>query len=878
MRQILILLILLCISTTTFSQAKKRDKVKRKYRKIETTSPNLIPVYIHGEIYDEDEVPLAGASVSIDGMKKGVNSNESGEFLIENLQTGKARLRISFIGFKTKTIDYELRPGENYYKIMLTNDIIHIEPIAVNAQKREQQLLDVPAAVSTVSALTMEQFNITELSLMSEFIPGFYIREQGANRPGFVIRGLTSDEVSPGAQPRVSVYYNNVPINRANGASVALFDMEQVEVFRGPQNTIFGRGAQAGAVHFISQKPGNRFNGYLSAGLGNFAQKEVRGALNVPVIKDKLFIRAAGIYDFRDGYVENTFGGTLNGKNTTAGRFSVRFLPAWNHKLDVVVNYQKDDTPGIAFMSNKFPNINGVTDIFSGTASLEQGKNLGTGKDIFDATLNYRYYIDEHNYWTSITSYRKINSSARWDGDGTAAPAIDMAENAGAKQFYQEVRGNFTYNSRLNGSLGASYWWEKANQTYWFSPNEQSFVHLFSPDNSYLVDANGQPVLIPAIPIYIPEMDSTIYQPLPSSHEEEKYNHAFNQSIEAFVDGTYQLTRKFYVSAGLRGVFDRYKLTDEAAFTGGSESILGGFVGENGGNLPNLFFKPSQLQEISKNTLSFTGRAGLEYRMNDYTNIFTNYSRGRRPNVLQFTSTGEEQILDAEILNNYDIGFKTIINSRFFIDAVGFYQKYKNFQTNAWVADAETGEFNYLVQNSGKATSYGAEANIKAAIFKQLEIFGNFAWLHATFDSTDVDGLTQEYAGNSLRMSPDHSFTAGFNAHVNVTPGILIFVSPSYSYKTHMFFEDANTKGLEQDAYGLLNINGGVRLTDPNLILSVYATNILDEQYVTSAGNTGSLFGVPTFVPGAPRMFGAKLTWNFTKKERPYYKRNRFNR
>jgi len=78
-----------------------------------------------------------------------------------------------------------------------------------------------------------------------------------------------------------------------------------------------------------------------------------------------------------------------------------------------------------------------------------------------------------------------------------------------------------------------------------------------------------------------------------------------------------------------------------------------------------------------------------------------------------------------------------------------------------------------------------------------------------------------------------------------------------------MYFTDANTKGLEQDAYGLLNINGGLKLAKPILTLSVYATNVLEEKYVTSGGNTGTLFGVPTFVPGAPGMIGAKLTWQF---------------
>ena len=281
------------------------------------------------------------------------------------------------------------------------------------------------------------------------------------------------------------------------------------------------------------------------------------------------------------------------------------------------------------------------------------------------------------------------------------------------------------------------------------------------------------------------------------------------------------------------------------------------------GNYPNLFFKPSAKQEINKNTLSFTGRAGLKYKLNDEANVFANYSRGRRPNVLQFTSAGQEEILDSEILNNFDAGFKASFLSKVFIDAVGFYQLYSDFQTSAWIADPASGEFNYIVKDGGKATSYGLETSVKYAIIEQLDVFGNYAWLHATFDSTGVDGAEQEYAGNSFRLSPEHSFTFGFNTRANITPNIQLFVSPSYSYKTHIYFEDANTEGIEQDAYGLLNINGGLELAEPNVILSVYGTNLLDEQYLTSGGNTGSLFGIPTFVPGAPRMFGAKLTWKF---------------
>ncbi|MCA1760383.1 MAG: TonB-dependent receptor, partial [Bacteroidales bacterium] len=301
MKQFIILILLSVFTFSSFGQAKKSGKVKRKYRDVEQVSQNQAPVFLRGSIYDEDEIPVAGANVTVDGTIKGVNTNEFGEFLIENLVTGKARIRVSFVGYATKTTDLEMRVGENYKDIMLTKENIHLEPITVNAQKREQQILDVPAAISAVSANTIERSNITELGQMSDYVPGLYIREQGANRPSFVIRGLSSEEVSASAQPRVSVFSNNVPVNRTSGASVELFDMERVEVLKGPQNTLFGRGAQTGAVHFISKMPVNTTEGIVTAGLGNYNQKEFRAAVNVPLIEDKLFVRAAGIYSTRDG-------------------------------------------------------------------------------------------------------------------------------------------------------------------------------------------------------------------------------------------------------------------------------------------------------------------------------------------------------------------------------------------------------------------------------------------------------------------------------------------------------------------------------------------------------------------------------------------------
>jgi outer membrane receptor protein involved in Fe transport len=184
-----------------------------------------------------------------------------------------------------------------------------------------------------------------------------------------------------------------------------------------------------------------------------------------------------------------------------------------------------------------------------------------------------------------------------------------------------------------------------------------------------------------------------------------------------------------------------------------------------------------------------------------------------------------------------------------------------NFQTSAWIADASTGEFNYIVKDGGKASSYGAEANFKYSIINGLQLFGNYAYIHARFAGKDVNGARQEYANNNFRLTPDHSFAVGVNARIKIASELYLFGIPSYSFKTKIFFEDANTAGLEQNGYGLLNFNGGVEVK--KVKISLFVSNMLGEKYIISAGNTGSLFGDPTQIPGAPRMFGTKISWKF---------------
>lgn len=810
---------------------------------------------LHGMILDINKNTLPGASVIIIGTNYGVSTNEDGEYLFDRLATGKLQVQVSFVGFKTLITDFDIQPGENYLELTLESENIKLRGVTVSSQKRDQQIIDVPITMSVIDAGFIRDNNINELDKLSEFVPGMQIRMQGTDRPSFVIRGLTSDEVSPAAQPRISVFYNNVPVSRANGAAVELFDMQQVDILKGPQGTLFGRGAQIGAINYISNKPAGNFNGNVSAGFGNFNQKELTGTLNIPMVKDKLLVRVAGIYDYSDGYIRNTFGGMLDGKNTIAGRFSASYMPSKADKIDFVLNYQKDRNPGIGFMSMRYPNTEGSSNPYSYVASLEQGKNLANNRDLFDVTLTMKHFFNENNYLTSISSYRKIGTYTRWDGDGTAAPAIDFSENDGARQFYQEIRENYTFNNKLSGSLGSSFWFEKASQDYLFSPNEQDMFHLFF-NTGYLVTPDGQPFPAANLPSD-PQLGPLAGLPLVTDHQEENNSSAVNKALDGFADANYQVTSRLSITAGIRLINEWISLNNKAEMTGGSPSTLGLLSG----NYPNLFFKPGDEKEISTSNFAFTWRGGLKYTFNEKASIFANYSKGRRPKVLQFTSAGEQQILDAETVNSYDLGFKTLIRHNLWFDLGLFYYDYSNFQTSSWVADATSGEFNYIIKDGGKASSYGAEANIKYSLLPGLQIFGNYAYIHARFASTDVNGALQEYAHNLFRLTPDHSFTVGLNVRIKIGKEMYLFGIPSYSYKTKIFFEDANTAGLEQSAYGLLNFNAGVEVSQVKV--SFFVSNLLGEKYIISAGNTGSLFGDPTQIPGAPRMLGTKISVKF---------------
>jgi len=738
--------------------------------------------------------------------------------------------------------------------------VVKLEEVTITSQHGSQHLLDIPAAITTIGAHTLNSANIGGLEQLAGFVPGLNVLIQTPGRPNLVIRGLTSDEVSPSAQPRVSVYLNHAPISRATMAVNEIYDMERVEVLKGPQGTLFGRGSQAGAIHFITRRPTNLFGGYVTAGAGDFGMMHIEGALNVPVTNE-LSTRFAGIYSYRNGYVKNlTDNTTLNGKNTAGGRFSLAYAPqTGNFKADLMVNYQNDNNPGTAFINDR----GGIIDVFDYEVFLDRNKKFFNRREVLGAILNARYYTDERNYFSSITSYFYNTSNSRFDGDGTSAPALDMEEVGKANQFMQEFRYNLSWGNRISGVAGASFWCEDVSHTYLFRPDEQYAAYLVFQMPKVMMYGN------PMRSHYDPNMGITEVLNFPNDHEETNITDAVNSAFDFFFDATYKLLPKWSFTVGVRATFERFSIKNRAYHSAGAPSVLGQwfvfadidlgpptYINSPDRNAVNFFFYPVENDVERKSSQAITWRANLKYDIDEHSNVFVGYSRGRRPNVLQYNSVGEMSIIDAESLHSFDAGYR-LVSRRIMFDLSLYYQGYNNFQSSMWEG------MNYIIVDAGKATLYGAELSGRVRINRYIDIFGNYAFARATFDEKNNDGKPQAMAGRSLRLTPRNSFLVGFNANVDISQNMRLTFTPTYSWQSHIWFEDANDPGIEQDAYGLLNANLALRFVRQRLTVLIFGANLIDEKYLISAGNMGAMFGIPTFVPGAPRMIGGKLMWNF---------------
>lgn len=872
---------------------------------------------LSGRVTDSKGEAIAGVSIVKKGTTIGIVGNPDGTFQLKNVQPDDI-LVFSLLGYKQREL-----MAKEYMEVIMEEQARNLDEIIVSTQKRNQSSIEIPVPVSALSGESLVHLNVRQLDELSEYIPGMQMQLQSPNNPGYVIRGVTSDDGDSRSQPRVSVFQDGISISRSRGSVVELFDLERIEVVKGPQGTLFGRGAEIGALHIVRQKPINRWAAEATLGYGSYNQKLLTGFINTPILKDQLLNRFAFYYNDRDGFIENRSGGDLNGKGVWALRNSTRLFAGENTFADLILDYQRDDYPGTSFKNGQYAPKGGDTDPNT-MADLEKGKDLYIKRNVGGVGLLIDHTLNSDWKFSSITGFRAFDSDESFDADGTAAPILWVSEIAKGTQLSQEFRFNYDNKDNFSGFLGASYFYEKNSQEVPMRINEQSLypayispmlkknlteqfsaipgmteeqvgaiANLLFPDVPPLTDGVpnyvaktpnvrktledvfssqiGMPLTLEQILTLaqVPEttqkqligmVDLLSDKNINSYHEESSKNTGINHAAEFFADGTYKITPNLGITAGIRLSYEKQKGFYEAAASG-QPSVFAMLMTQTD-NLLN----PISNGEISasKDYFSYVGRLALNY-MFGRNNLYAIVSRGRRPGVVSILPA-KTTFLQPEIIWNYETGIKGhVAGGKLQYDFTMFYYDWNHFQTTSLQTVEGSLAPQYQADDAGKAHSFGIETGLRYSFLPGVNAFANYAYIDGKFSDRDEEGNEQEYAGNRFRLTPKHTFSVGLDANILLKGATVLFLRPSYSYKSKVYFEDENTELLSQEGYGLANYTAGVGFKAKRLYyeISTYGKNALDKKYIIDAGNSGNTIGMPTFIGGSPNQFGIQVKIGF---------------
>lgn len=736
----------------------------------------------------------------------------------------------------------------------------NLDTIVVTAQKFEQKLVDVPITISAVTGDRIRELGVSDLDELSAYVPGLNIQEQSANNPGVVIRGITSDSGSAQQGPRVTLYYNGVDISRSRGSYQAIYDLERVEVIKGPQATLFGTASAVGAISMVSARPVPGVSAMVTGGIGNFNQTLLGGFLNSG--DEKIAARIAFEWRTRDGYVENLATSQdeeLYAQDQLGLRLSVRWKPSDRVTVDLIGTYDRQRNGGTPFISGTYATASGPANPFGDanlggsplSATVLGMPQLGLDRDVYDANLTVAAELTDEITFTTVNGYRDFDSREVFDADGSAAWYLEFAENAKGWQASHEGRFSFQSDS-IRASAGWNVFKEDSTQAVPFSSEEGTFLQCAANIIPGLGCINSAGVVTAAQTTALATGGRFTQVPYSS----EFINGGENTAYSVFADATWIPTPALEVTAGARYVWeDRTStyfarvprpLLNPTAF-----SLIPGQIDTGG-----------QTFTASGKSNAFLPRVNVLYRLSDRTNVFATVSKGRRSPVVQLSAARvsgvvqpNRQDVPEETVWNYEVGLKGAAGP--VSGSLGvYYQKYDGFQVSVQQSNGTT-----VTQSAGTASNLGVEAELAIKAADWLQVFGNVGYIDGGIDEDSTFAPT--FSGARFRLQPEWQAAGGFTINMPVSDGIRFFVTPTITYRSKIFFELPNRDLLSQAPVTLVNVRGGVSFADGKYEISAFMRNVTNKDYLLDAGNTGGAFGIPTFIPAEPRFFGAALTARF---------------
>jgi iron complex outermembrane receptor protein len=660
-----------------------------------------------------------------------------------------------------------------------------LEEVIVTAQKREQTLQEVPLTVTAFSGDFITENGVEDIRDIAGLTPNLSIKSRGETETSVFIRGIGSQAPGIGADPAVGIFIDGMVASRGTNATAAFFDVERIEVVKGPQGTLFGRNASAGAISIITNKPDlEESYGSVMVGIGD--QGQLRGQfIGNMAAGDRWALRVGLNYSKRDGlyYNELTDQELLNRKSTNY-RLSALGLITDTWEMTFLVE-------GVDFKNNDAIVTN--DDAFAKNVRQNRApdkQKLKSTRFIWTNTWDF----GESMQLTSITGYydHDVNVTPV-DADETEFEIITFIEPQTNETFSQELRLNGS-SDRIDWFAGASYLKEDLGFTTDMAYDEGIVLDIFGI---------GDLCMDPALPACTSQTET------PEGKNKIK-------STAIYGDFTFHMTDRVSLTAGARYTKDKKKMWYDSPPTDG---IFGVF----GEGVTGIFTDGRVYAEDSWS--SFDPRIAIDFAATENTTLFGNIAKGYKSGGINRTvlqPLPEPQFLDPfdkEKVTAYEVGTKSsLLDGRASLNFSAFYNDYKDYQLETFTRGLPR------VLNIGDITSKGIELEGRVLVTDNFELAGTYAYLNSKVKNS----LDPALVGNRTPQSPKHSASAQAHYYIPISSGEFK-LSGILTYSDDFWFDIEN--GLEQPSYTKIDLRAGYTASSGRWGIAAFADNVNDEEY-----------------------------------------------
>jgi iron complex outermembrane recepter protein len=823
---------------------------------------------IRGTIKDITGQPIIGASIIIKGSKSYAISDENGGFIITGDITYPTTVRTSFVGFEPKET---LLSGISTtpLEIVLQEDDILAE-VVITAQRSQEDIQAVPIPISVIGGALLEQTQAFNVNRLKELVPTVQLYSSNPRNTTLNIRGLgsTFGLTNDGVDPGVGFYVDGVYFARPAVTALDFIDMEQIEILRGPQGTLFGKNTTAGAFNIRTRRPRFQTNATMESSFGNYGFIQTRGSVTGPLSKN-----LAGRLSFsgtrRDGLLFNEF----TQKNTnTLNNLGLRgqFLYLPNERVEILlatdVTRQRPDgyaqviagvvqTQRAAFrqfdqiisdLNYQIPSLNPFDRIIDHDTPWRSNNDLG------GVSLNVEASIGKGTL-TSTSAWRYWNWEPSNDRDFTGLQALSMSQAPSRHdQWSQEVRYAGDLNSTLSGVIGAFGLYQDLRSTPFHT--EESGIHQWR---------------------FIQTNQNSLWE---TPGLLEGYGIRTTSNLKSFSGAVFgqldwEVFDKFFVLPGLRWNYDQKSVVFDRRTYGGLQTDDPSLL-----ELKNQVYSDQDFA-VDVDESNFSGQITLSYRPTEKINAFGRYSTSFKPVGVNLgglprdsgRTMTELARIEPEQVNHFEFGLKTNPSQNSTVNLVYHHTDIKNYQTLVQTPDLSVNR-GYLA-NAERVSVQGWEldANLKAS--SVLAFFGALAYTDAKYVSFANAPVPLEEVGGEPFKDISGGRLPGVSKWAGSIGGELskktkftglegkFFLSYELFFRSDFSSSPSPSQFLNINGYALVNARTGFR-AESGLSFFIWSRNLFDAQYfemfLPGAGNSGH-YGA---VLGDPRTFGLTFTYN----------------